>query len=211
MKLNLAFLSVIIFFISSKVHAQLDGSNIPVRLSYFEAETNNSAVTLKWKTICFLEYAGFEIEKSVDGITYAAVHDFTADRLRCQEPFDYIDFTAGSPGQLFYRISVSDLDGKTYQSKIIAVIFSRKGFVVNSFNPTIIHTNAAVSISSGTSGSFLLTIVNMGGIMIHRQYFPVLKGAGTYYFSFDGLPTGSYQAVFQNKQGERSTIRFFKQ
>lgn len=192
-------------------YSQSDSTTIPVRLSYFEAGTGTGSTTLRWKTVCFLEFANFEIQKSTDGTNYQLINSFTADKLRCQQPFDFTDNTTGAATRIFYRINVKDIDGKAYQSKIVSVFTAGKGFAINSFSPTIINSNATISISSAANEIIQLSVINFQGIVSKKQTIAVSKGAGTYQVSMNGLPAGKYLAVFQTQQGARNSIRFIKQ
>ncbi len=192
-------------------YSQSDSTTIPVRLSYFEAGTGTGSTTLRWKTVCFLEFANFEIQKSTDGNSYKLINSFTADKLRCQQPFDFTDNTTGPATRIFYRINVKDIDGKAYQSKIVSVFTAGKGFAINSFSPTIINSNATISISSAANEIIQLSVINFQGIVSKKQTIAVSKGAGTYQVSMNGLPAGKYLAVFQTQQGARNSIRFIKQ
>ena len=206
------FLSLFLFLlVAFSGNSQLDSTTIPVRLSYFEAGSGTGNTTLRWKTVCFLEFANFEIQKSTDGNNYQLINSFTADKLRCQQPFDFTDNTTGLASRIFYRINVKDIDGKAYQSKIVSVFTAGKGFAINSFSPTIINSNATISISSAVNEIIQITVINFQGVISKKQAIAVTKGAGTYQVSMDGLPAGKYVAVFQTQHGARNSISFMKQ
>jgi hypothetical protein len=205
-------LSLFVFLaVAFSGYSQSDSTTIPVRLSYFEAGTGTGNTTLRWRTVCFLDFANFEIQKSSDGTTYQLIKSFTADKLRCQQPFDFTDNTNGPATRLFYRINVKDIDGKAYQSKIVSVFTTGKGFAINSFSPTIINSTATISISSAANETIQLSVINFQGGIAKQQAIAVTKGAGTYEVSLNSLPAGKYLAVFQTRQGTKNSIRFIKQ
>lgn len=209
MKTTLTVILILSFSVSSL--AQLDSSIIPVRLSYFEASSNATGTTLRWKSVCYLEYANFEILRSTDGTTFTPINDFTADRIRCQDPFDYTDNNISSTGQLLYKINVKGIDGKAYQSKIIAVFTKGKGIVINSFSPTLVTTSATISISSASSETIQLSVINMQGRIVKQQKVSLTKGASTHELNLAELQKGQYQAVFQQEGGEKKVISFIRQ
>ena len=192
-------------------YSQLDSTTIPVRLSYFEAGSGTGNTTLRWRTVCYLDFANFEIQKSIDGNNYQLISSFTADKLRCQQPFDFSDNNNGLAARIFYRINVKDIDGKAYQSKIVSVFTTGKGFAINSFSPTLINSSATISISSAANETIQLSVVNFQGAIAKQQTIAVTRGAGTYLVSMDGLPKGKYLAVFQTQQGVRKSTSFIKQ
>lgn len=197
--------------LTATCYAQLDSSSIPVRLSYFEASSNTGITTLNWKTACFLDFANFQIQKSVNGNPYTTINSFSADRLRCEEPFNYTDNNNNVQGRVLYRISVGDLDGKVYQSKIISVFTQGKGFAINSFLPTIVTSTINFSLSSAINENIKLMVINMQGNVLLQKTINIPKGASTQQLALDALPTGRYFAVFLSSQGEKNTVSFTRQ
>lgn len=205
------FFILFLFLFAATGNTQLDSSITPIRLSYFEASSANTNTTLKWKTICYLEYASFEILKSTDGNSFQPINSFTADRIRCEQPFDYTDNNATVSGQLLYKINVKDIDGKPYQSKIIAVFTKGNGFAINSFAPTVVNNEVAISISSAVAEKIQLQIINMQGSIVKQQTLALTKGASTFNISLAEIQKGNYQAIFQTNAGEKKVISFIKQ
>lgn len=191
--------------------SQSDSTDIPIRLSYFEAGSNAGNTTLRWKTVCFLDFANFEIQKSTDGNNYQSINSFTADKLRCQQPFDFTDNNNGLAVRVFYRITVKDIDGRAYQSKIVSVFNQGKGIAINSFAPTIVHTAVNISISSAANEIIQLSLINSQGAIVKQKLITVTKGASTHQVSMEDLKKGKYLAVFQTQGGEKNTISFIKQ
>jgi hypothetical protein len=192
-------------------YSQSDSTDIPIRLSYFEAGSNAGNTTLRWKTVCFLDFANFEIQKSTDGNKYQSINSFTADKLRCQQPFDFTDNNNGLAVRVFYRITVKDIDGKAYQSKIVSVFNQGKGIAINSFAPTIVNTAVNISISSAANEIIQLSLINSQGAIVKQKSINVTKGASTHHVSMEDLQKGKYLAVFQTQGGEKNTISFIKQ
>lgn len=81
------FIIILITKISNYAIAQVDSSFYTVHLSSFDASINRKATTLHWKTVCFFQFANFQIQKSIDGTDYFTIGSFTVDRLWCQQPF----------------------------------------------------------------------------------------------------------------------------
>ena len=205
-----SIITITMMLLSLMGYSQLDSSIIPIRVSFFEASTTTTATTLKWKTACFLEYASFEIQQSADGINFTNINRFTADRLRCEQPFDYT-VTTIIPGKTLYRLNVTDINGKLYHSKIIAVFSENKGFAVNTFAPTVVTTSVLISLSAAVNENVLLSVINMQGSIVKQQSLSVPKGASTHQLSLDGLQAGKYQALFLRPRGEKTVISFVKQ
>jgi hypothetical protein len=206
------FLSTILIVVVSLTgYSQFDSTATPIRLSYFEAGTNTGSTTLLWKTVCFLDYANFDIQRSTDGSNYQSINNFTADRLRCQQPFDFTDNNNGITARLFYRITVKDIDGKPYHSKIVTVFNKGNGFAINSFAPTVVSSSVNISISSSANKTIQLSFINSMGVVEKQQAIAVTKGAATHQVSVEALQKGKYLAVFQSPGEEKNVIPFIRQ
>lgn len=202
--------SVLILLFSFSGYSQLDSATIPVRLSYFEAGINAGSTNLRWKTVCYLDFANFDIQRSTDGNDYQTINSFTANKLRCEQPFDYTDINSGLATRVFYRITVKNIDGKPYHSKIVSVFNRGKGFAINSFRPTIVNTTANISISSSANETIKLSIINNMGAVVKQQAIILMKGASTHNLSVEELQKGKYFAIFLNADGEKNTVSFMK-
>ncbi len=97
-------LAIVVLIIASQIaSAQSDSSYYTVRLSSFDVSASNNITRLHWKTVCFLQYANFQIQKSADGKDFTTISSFTADRLRCQQPFDFTDSSNTNQGNVFLQ------------------------------------------------------------------------------------------------------------
>jgi hypothetical protein len=201
------FLTIPLLCFGLIVKAQISGADsVPVRLSTLEARSNGNDARLDWKVVCFLDYAKFEIQRSADGTTYTTINTFEADQLRCRQPFDYTD--ANIRGKAFYRIKVGDLDGRIYNSKIVAVIGKEKDFEINSLIPTIVTTTALLSISSASTDNAEIAIINFQGTVVKRLAIKLNKGVTELTINTDNLPKGSYILTLINGFSDRKMVRF---
>jgi hypothetical protein len=202
-------LLIAIFFLSNTANAQLSGTDsVPVRLSTLEATTKGSDAVLDWEVVCFLEYAKFEIQRSSNGINYTIINTFEADRLRCKQPFDFTD--AGITGKTFYRIRVGDIDGKFYSSKVVAVTGKDKGFEINSITPSLVTSNATLSISSAAIDKAEAVITNFQGAVIRRLKINLNKGVTEVPIDAIGLAKGNYILTVTNGFSKVKSTKFTK-
>lgn len=191
--------------------AQTDSSYFTVRLSSFDASVLNNITRLHWKTVCFLEYANFQIEKSADGKDFTSIFSFTADRLRCQQPFDFSDSSHSAQGTVFYRINVGNIDGKFYHSAIRRVDIKEKGFDLIDVYPTIATSSINFSITNSTNKTYHVAIINQSGCIIKNKNLQVPKGLSNYNFETGNLPPGYYWLKVINETGDSRTSKFVKQ
>lgn len=194
------------------VTAQPDSNSVPVRISYIDAASENTSNILHWKTACLLSYANFEIQRSYDAVNYNTINKFSADQLRCQQPFDYKDFSANQfQGRVYYRLKVGDLDGRVYNSKIVTVFTKGEGIEINSFSPTIVSSAATLSISSSANKDAVLIILNVQGISLQKQQVKLVKGVNTIQVNTADLPSGRFWLNLRTNEDEQKTVQFIKQ
>ncbi|MBC7867197.1 MAG: T9SS type A sorting domain-containing protein, partial [Gloeobacteraceae cyanobacterium ES-bin-316] len=191
------------------IQAQFTVSDsVPVRLSTLDARLVSNGARLDWKVVCFLSFAKFEIQRSVDGRNYTTIHSFEADQLRCREPFDYTDGNIN--GRAFYRLKVGDPDGRVYNSKIVAVSGKETGFELNSLTPSLVSNQTTISISSAAAGKGAITILNLQGNIVKSIGLNLNKGVTETLLDLSGLAKGNYILRLSNGSSETRIIRFSK-
>lgn len=189
--------------------AQTD--NIPVRITVFDAGIASGKVTLNWQTACSLEYATFDLQRSSDGIHFSTITSMTANKSRCAFPFFLVDsnFNPGS-GRYFYKLLVSDIDGKLYNSKTVSLFSNGNGFEINSISPSVVRDVALISISSATNGVSEWILVNQSGLVVQKRTFSFNKGATSFQLNTSALPAGIYSLVVAGPESGKRIVRFLK-
>ncbi|MDQ6812382.1 MAG: T9SS type A sorting domain-containing protein [Bacteroidota bacterium] len=203
----LTFLIVLTASISS---AQVDSSYYTVRLSAFEATILNNTPQLRWKTVCFLDYANFQIQVSEDGLNYKTLRTFSADKLRCEQPFNYADNITDATGKLYYRINLGNIDGKYYSSGV--KLLSRDN---NNVKPLIVYPTAVSSVLSFTlknSGDQVLRIYIRGsnGQLFTSKTVQGVNGIQKYSLAVGGLQKGVYILQVAGDNSQSLTAQFIK-
>jgi hypothetical protein len=192
-------------------YAQSDSSFFTVRLSSFDVSAFSNIAKLHWKTVCYLQYANFEIQRSSNGTNYTTINSFTADRLRCLQPFDFVDSLSANQGNIFYRINVGNIDGTFYNSAVRRVYLKEKGFDLIAIYPTIVTSSANFTLSSADNKTFYATIINQSGVSVKKIKLQVPKGLSYYSLHRSDLPPGYYWLQVLNELGEVKTEKFIKQ
>jgi hypothetical protein len=209
MKKVISFLIFIILYHGTV--AQSDSNYLPVRLSSFEVGVANNIAKLHWSTICYLQYANFEIQKSIDGKNFTTINTFTADKLRCLQPFNYIDSSLSNLGKVFYRINVGSIDGNFSTSAIRSVYLKEEAFNLLSVYPTIASTSLNFSLANNTDETIWAVIVNGSGKIVGKQQYKGFKGITRYQITTDNLPGGFYFLQVANGKGNSQSIKFIRQ
>ena len=181
----------------------------PVRVSYFNATSaNNNKTRLNWKVVCFLQYANFEVQRSTNGTDYTTINTFTADRFRCQSPFDFEDPVSST--RTYYRLKVGDKDGNFSTSKVVVAFGKVKSFEINNITPNLISSRALLSISSVENDRVNVAITNFNGLVIKRIVIDLNKGVTDIPLDLNSLPKGQYVLTATNSTSYKRTTRFAK-
>jgi hypothetical protein len=187
------------------IYVGIDGDNkklfwdrslavIPVELTSFNVNVNNSSVLLDWTTATEVNNKGFFVERKSGNDNFTSVAFMQGKGTTTeQQSYSYSDNNLAS-GKYFYRLKQVDLDGTSTISKIIEVDilqpmeFSLSQNFPNPFNPTTVISyslpeKSEVTIRIYTSLGEYIGMIEQG-----------TKEAGYYRMDFDGkqLTSGTY-------------------
>jgi hypothetical protein len=208
---NLFYLLFFCIASAQTLQAQNDSAKHPVRLSSFAAERSNLLTILKWKTVCYLSYANFQIQKSFDGTNFSTINTFSASKLRCLQPFVFTDSSAIQPSGVFYRINVGDMDGKFYSSRIVKLGNSRDNYGILSVYPTIVNTSANIVFNSPTDDVIKVKLFNTNGASVKKFSYSVQKGITNISIDIGDISGGNYWITLLNSKGIKWSVPIIKQ
>lgn len=197
--------------VCNKTIAQSDTDYLPVRLASFDVSADQSTAKLHWNTICYLQYANFQIQKSDDGLNFKTIHSFTADKLRCTQPFDFDDSVHSNLGNVYYRINVGNIDGEFFYSAIRSVFLKEVGFDLLPIYPTVVTKNLNFSLANNKDERFQALIVNGEGNIVRKQQFWAINGIARFKMTTHDLTSGYYWLRVITGKGKVSTQAFLKQ
>ncbi len=134
----------------------------PIELADFNAKRANGNIFLNWVTFSEINNKGFEVQRSIDGITWKTLgfvegHGTSRDRIN----YEFVD---KNPENLnYYRLKQMDYDGGSTYSNIISIVFSKNNSITLYPNPT----NNIVNIA-GLNTESEYTIYNKSGMVIQK-------------------------------------------
>ena len=184
---------------------------LPIRVEYIKGSKQGSINLLDWKASCTSPSMTFEIQRSSNGRNFETIGGFSATRERCAQPFDFIDH-APANGINYYRLSMTEEDGKVYFSIIVAIINNDKRFLFSGLMPSIVK-NETVQLNVSSSEKIILdiTISNASGAVVKRDKAVIEPGSNTLSFNFNALSSGIYQLTGYSQGAVMGTVRFVKQ
>ncbi len=107
---------------------------LPLNLISFDAIKQGTKAKLSWVTSAELNLRNFEIERSVDGVSFVSIGRVNTMGGNFQQAYSFMD-NATLKGKNYYRLKMIDTDDKFNYSKIRALNFDRISDFVITPNP----------------------------------------------------------------------------
>ena len=160
----------------------------------FTANRKGENVNLKWVVTCEKVIDHFDIERSIDGISFMKVAEKAGPGASCKAtPFSYSDniLLAGNTNRYYYRITAITTNGYKKRSPLVQVIIKQSSTLVLSPNPA--NTRVYISLTTANETSSDVVILDGTGRVVIKQHQLLIKGYNS--FSINGierLPNGVY-------------------
>jgi len=182
---------------------------LPITINYFTGAKQNGNHLLNWKVSCTnTPTATMELERSSDGRTYTSVYSITATALQCQQPFNHTDVQPAA-GVNYYRLKLTDANGKVTYSSIVSLINATKGFDIRSIAPNpIVGGKFNLQVSAAQSANMQLVITDMQGRTLQQQNASLTAGFNVVPVNVRSLAAGTYQVVIYTAEGRAGVQRF---
>ncbi|MES2849726.1 MAG: hypothetical protein V4685_11770 [Bacteroidota bacterium] len=176
---------------------------VPVKLEYFSANKKENTNQLNWKASCTYGNAAFVIERSDDGINFKAIGNINATAVRCQLPFNFSDNDPAA-GKNYYRLKITDADGKSFYSKVLVVGNNKAGIEITAV------ANNTVYLSSNKQQTVIMKVITADGREVLNQKQTIGTGNNNINLLMKNAAKGIYSLIICTEQGEPITKRFIK-
>lgn len=185
-------------------------TSLPIHLITFDAQKINSSSSLvTWRLGDFSSAEEkFEIQragKDKDFITIGTMKGKETDHL-----YDYTD-NGLKTGVNFYRLRMTDRDGKVTYSKTVAVVNDVNGILIASLAPTLVTDRATLTITTSRAQKIDIIATDMQGRVMFRRNFNVAAGNTNIDLAMERLGAGVYLLTGTSSEGKLNTMRFIKQ
>ena len=187
------------------------GSNqpLPVELLSFTAECGKETIILKWQTASEFNSAYFEIQKSLDGITWNTIGNQTAAG-NSNELLSYsFEDASKSANTTYYRLNQVDNDGlqKFYGpiSPLCESIIHLNGKTIP--NPS--NNEFWLQISSAEQQKFTYILQDVNGSKIMENSADLLPGSNLFPIR-ETIPSGMYFILLQTENGQQQVIKHIR-
>ncbi|MEO7311625.1 MAG: hypothetical protein ABIX01_14570 [Chitinophagaceae bacterium] len=184
-------------------------SILPITLQAFRGIKSNNGNLIDWKVNCTSARINMEIERSTDAHKFSSIYSINADQARCGQPFN---FTDGQPLSAvnYYRLKMVDIDGKVSYSSIIAIINNDKHLEFAGLFPTLVSSQALLSLTAAAAGTIHTVIADISGRIVRTATIQVPGGSSSTIIDCTTLANGAYTITGYTNAGKTQTIRFIK-
>lgn len=177
-------------------------SPLPVTLITFNAKSNNSGVKLNWQTALEENIRQFEIEYSIDGISFIYLGNVPAKNAATGSVYSFLHAIVYD-GEILYRLKITDNDGSFKYSDIVRVVLNDN--VKNMITPSVI-SNGVMNVNLYNRKYKSLQLISMNGTMVLKKDIAAQSGnikvpvsnlaAGIYMVRLIGSSTTISQKIF---------------
>lgn len=173
----------------------ITGTPLPVVLTRFTGQATGPVNELQWGTASEVGVAYFEVERSLDGATFAALGRVSATNTSTAHTYTLPD-TAPPAGLAYYRLQVQDLAGPATYSPVVTVPRTEaaaSSFSVQAFpNPVPAGGTLQLQLQTSEAQPVQLTLTDVVGRTVWRQ--AVALPAGTTVLAVPA--TSQWQGVY---------------
>lgn len=182
-------------------------SVVPVTLKSFTAKSVNNEAHLLWQTATELNNAGFEIEKSLDGLSFANIGFVKgAGNLSTTKNYEFVDKNIASTN--YYRLKQLDLDGKFTYSSVVALQYNAdKSFVKIFPNPSVNQPILTIEQTENGKSVSQITIFDTNGRLMYQN--PFLGNTDTLKVPITDWAKGLYM-IHITRDGKTTLEKFVK-
>jgi hypothetical protein len=182
--------------------AYFTGIALPVTWLSFTAQPENGTVLLRWQTATETNSKDFIVQYGTNGETWTALATLpAAGNSTDTRSYSYIH-TAPQPGNNYYRLQQTDLDGNSSYSdiQVVQVAAPQSGFQILQ-NPV---TGGLLQAKVNTP--MTLSVYSMDGKLLQSGQYNV----GTAEIRLDGYSKGGY-LLTGHAAGQTTTVKFVLQ
>ena len=172
-------------------------TTLPVAFARFDGERSRRGVELAWATATETGNAGFDVERSRDGVTFETI-GFVGGAGTSAELTDYAYTDAAvTGGTYYYRLRQVDFDGGHTYSAVVVVDAgaAAEGPQVGDFAPNPATEAAEVNVALPDGGTVVVDLYDATGRRVAHRAIAHAAGVATERLDVSALPAGIYQAT----------------
>ena len=155
------------------------GNPLPVVLTRFTGHAAGPVNTLEWRTASEEKVAYFEVQRSLDGTTFATLGRMAATNTSSARAYTLPD-TAPPAGLAYYRLLVQDHDGPASYSPVVTVqrnASAQPAFSMQAFpNPVPAGATLRLQLQTSSAQTVQVTATDVVGRTVWQQAISLPAG-----------------------------------
>lgn len=169
---------------------------LPIKLLAFDVTYTKPSIQINWSTVQEINNNHFELERSVDGITFEKIATIMGSNFSStQKNYGFTDVSFPKINKIYYRLIQVDNDGTAAFSTIKIVLlkeYKTQTFSVDNIAPNPTTNFTTVSISSFSNKKISISITNAVGKTIKQQNAMLRLGKNNITLDFNNQAAGLY-------------------
>ena len=189
----------------------IQGPVLPLTLTDFSGHAEGTQVRLQWTTASEQNTSTFEIQRGNNGSDFPTVGIVSAAGNSTQTlHYDYTDTPpVTSAPAYFYRLKMSDLDGRGTYSPVLRIGVPSSGLSFSAY-PNPFREHLVVTMEAAEADKAQLTVHDLNGKQLLRLDLSIQKGANSFPLPATmRLPAGLYLLNIATSH-QQQTIRVLK-
>lgn len=181
---------------------------LPLKLTDFFVNKNSSDAILQWTTSREINSKNFIVQRSYDAMHFENIGTVqAAGNSAGTNSYNFTDIGIMNSGKsnVYYRLLLTDADGKSVYSKIVLLKLEPGNDWTVRLLSNPIRGNVNVLLG-GITGNLRLSIKDISGKTIFTNNYPNVNGQITLNAN---IPSGTYLLVAENNN-ERRVLKFIK-
>ncbi len=186
------------------------GGVLPVEMMYFRVQAQNGNIQLEWATATEQENAGFEIQRSTDGMHFHKIAWINGYGTSLEDQYySFTDENIEANTSYYYRLLQYDLDGSFSHSAIkTALLKDDSKTTIGEVFPNPVSKRKGVAwlpTNLPEESPVIVTLFNSKGLALETFEEMLSVGSGNFPIPLYDLPVGIYYVKTQVRQ--QSTYR----
>lgn len=172
-----------------------DGNPLPLYWLSLNAIFANDQVTISWKTTDELNTSHFDIERSMDGVTYNSIGQTASANSPGDHQYAFDDKQVQHGTTYYYRIKQVDIDGRYNYSSTLRVNTSGDRSAVLKIRNNPVPADMVLSIALPDAQNARLVLVNQLGATVLERKVNLQAGETLMTLRTSNLSRGIYYLV----------------
>ncbi len=176
---------------------------VPVTFTRFDAKCNGNGTLISWATAQESNSRNFEIQKSVNNITWETVANVAAaGNSASQRSYQQLDLAGGTA---LYRIKQVDMDGQYIYTNIERTTCETRN-IGSVIYPVPARDVLNVVIRSDRAAKTQLMVFEPSGKLVRKLEVSVVNGNNTFKINTAGLASGDYFIRSSNNEVDLNKV-----